>query len=89
MSMKRREPEQSGMWVATHELPRSPGHVFYEKLNEVLAYIRKLHRKPRGGERLSYAAIAERLNAEGIRTRTGRAWAPGTVYGILNRQLPR
>jgi transposase len=36
MSMKRREPEQSGMWVATHELPRSPGHVFYEKLNEVL-----------------------------------------------------
>jgi transposase len=37
MSMKRREPEQSGMWVATHKLPRSPGHVFYEKLNEVLA----------------------------------------------------
>lgn len=37
MSMKRREPEQRGMWVATHELPRSPGHVFYEKLNEVLA----------------------------------------------------
>jgi transposase len=36
MSMKRREPEQGGMWVATHELPRSPGHVFYEKLNEVL-----------------------------------------------------
>jgi transposase len=36
MSMKRREPEQSGMWVATHDLPRSPGHVFYEKLNEVL-----------------------------------------------------
>ncbi len=37
MSMKRREPEQSGMWVATHDLARSPGHVFYEKLNEVLA----------------------------------------------------
>ena len=37
MSMKRREPEQNGMWVATHKLPRSPGHVFYEKLNEVLA----------------------------------------------------
>ncbi len=34
--MKRREPEQRGMWVATHALPRSPGHVFYEKLNEVL-----------------------------------------------------
>jgi transposase len=25
------------MWVATHELPRSPGHVFYEKLNRLLA----------------------------------------------------
>jgi len=37
MSMKRREPEQGGMWVATQALPRSPGHVFYEKLNEVLA----------------------------------------------------
>jgi transposase len=36
MSMKRREPEQRGMWVATQKLPRSPGHVFYEKLNEVL-----------------------------------------------------
>jgi transposase len=36
MSMKRRRAEQSGMWVATHDLPRSPGHVFYEKLNEVL-----------------------------------------------------
>jgi len=36
MSMRRREPDQRGMWVATHDLPRSPGHVFYEKLNEVL-----------------------------------------------------
>lgn len=36
MSMKRREPEESGMWVATRDLPRSPGHVSYEKLNEVL-----------------------------------------------------
>jgi len=36
MAMKRREPEQRGMWVATHELPRSAGHVFYEKLNAVL-----------------------------------------------------
>ncbi|HYD48056.1 MAG TPA: transposase, partial [Terriglobales bacterium] len=24
------------MWVATQELPRSPGHVFYDKLTEVL-----------------------------------------------------
>lgn len=54
---------------------------------EVLAYIRKLHRKPRGGEPLTYAAIADRLNAEGKSTRTGKPWAPGTVYAILNRKL--
>jgi DNA invertase Pin-like site-specific DNA recombinase len=52
---------------------------------EVLAYIRKVSRKPRGRERLSYAGIAERLNAEGIPSRTGRPWAPATVYGILKR----
>jgi len=54
---------------------------------EVLVYIRKLYRKPRGGERLSYAAIAERLNVEGIPSRTRKPWAPGTVYGILNRKV--
>jgi len=37
MSMSRREGEQGGMWVATQDLPRSPGHPFYDKLNEVLA----------------------------------------------------
>lgn len=36
MAMKRRGPQQGGMWVATQALPRSPGHVFYEKLNQVL-----------------------------------------------------
>ena len=36
MAMKRRGPEQGGMWVAMQELPKSPGHVFYEKLNQVL-----------------------------------------------------
>ena len=24
------------MWVATQKLPRSPGHPFYERLNQVL-----------------------------------------------------
>jgi len=37
MGLGRREGKQSGMWVATTELPRSPGHVFYEKLNRLLA----------------------------------------------------
>ena len=28
---------QEDLWIATQELARAPGHVFYEKLNEVLA----------------------------------------------------
>jgi DNA invertase Pin-like site-specific DNA recombinase len=39
---------------------------------EVVAYIAKLRRKPKGAERRSFAAIAERLNAERIPSRTGR-----------------
>jgi DNA invertase Pin-like site-specific DNA recombinase len=53
---------------------------------EVVALIRKLRRKPRGGERLSFAAIAERLNVEGRPTRTGKPWAPETVRQIAMRK---
>ena len=52
---------------------------------DVVAVIQKLRRKPRGGERLSFAAIAERLNAERYPTRTGKLWAPETVRGIVQR----
>ena len=37
MSMGRREDQQTPMWLAGSELARSPGHRFYEKLNELLA----------------------------------------------------
>ncbi len=50
-----------------------------------LARLRALARKPRRGRRLSYAQIAAALNSEAIPTRTGRPWAPRTVYGILHR----
>lgn len=53
---------------------------------EVVALIHQLRRKPRGGERLSFAAIAERLNAEGRPTRTGTKWAPETVRQIAGRR---
>ena len=36
MAMGRREAQQESMWVAAQRVPRSPGHVFYEKLNGVL-----------------------------------------------------
>lgn len=52
---------------------------------EVVELIYKLRRKPRNGERLSFAAIANRLNELGQATRTGRRWAPETVRQIIMR----
>lgn len=37
MALGKRKREQQGLWVATTDLPKSPGHPFYQKLNEVLA----------------------------------------------------
>ncbi len=38
MAMGRRpEQRQADLWIATTDLPRSPGHVFYDKLNDLLA----------------------------------------------------
>jgi transposase len=36
MSMGRRQKSQSPLWIAHHELAPSPGHRFYETLNELL-----------------------------------------------------
>lgn len=36
MSMGRRKAKQASMWVPHSEIPRAPGHRFYEKLNELL-----------------------------------------------------
>jgi transposase len=37
MALGKRKSEQQQAWVASTELPRSPGHPFYRKLNELLA----------------------------------------------------
>jgi len=36
MAMGKRKGEQTPMWVPTTELPISPGHPFYTKLNVIL-----------------------------------------------------
>ena len=36
MSMGRRKAKQAPMWVSHSEIPRAPGHRFYEKLNALL-----------------------------------------------------
>ena len=37
MALGKRKNEQQSAWVATTELPKSPGHPFYKKLNALLA----------------------------------------------------
>ncbi|GIW80797.1 MAG: DDE transposase [Gemmatales bacterium] len=37
MALGKRKREQQEMWVATTDLPKSPGHPFYRKLNQLLA----------------------------------------------------
>ena len=36
MAMGTREPEQSALWVPSSDLPKSPGHPFYARLNALL-----------------------------------------------------
>ena len=37
MALGKRKREEQGLWIATTDLPKSPGHPFYQKLNDVLA----------------------------------------------------
>ena len=37
MALGKRKSEQQAAWVATTELPKSPGHPFYKQLNKLLA----------------------------------------------------
>ena len=37
MSLGKRKSEQQAAWVATTDLPSSPGHPFYKQLNRLLA----------------------------------------------------
>lgn len=52
---------------------------------ETLARMKALRRKPRGKPRLSYAKVADALNAENHPTRGGGQWYAASVRGILER----
>ncbi len=62
------------------------GH--HQAERQAVELIRELRRKPRGGDRLSYAAVADRLNADGVPTRTGKPWHGEVVRRIVRRELP-
>ena len=59
------------MWVATEKLPRSPGHPFYERLNQVLA-------------KAGFDAFVEKLCARFYAERLGRpSLRPGRYFRLL------
>jgi transposase len=68
MSMGRRQTqEQPDLWVPTTELPRSPGHAFYDKLNALLAQV---------GFDAHVEALCQPYYVEGV----GRESIPPGVY---------
>jgi len=58
---------------------------YYPHEQPTLELIRTLRRKPRGGSRLSFADVAQRLNDQGVSTRTGVPWSAGSVFAIAKR----
>ncbi len=53
---------------------------------DTLIRMKQLHRKPHGGDRRSYYAIAKILNEEGLSSRQGKPWRSAAVEGILKRK---
>jgi DNA invertase Pin-like site-specific DNA recombinase len=52
----------------------------------VIQRIKLMRRTRRGGfPGLSLQAICDKLNAEGIPTKTGKTWNPAQVWGILRK----
>ncbi|MFC1765104.1 recombinase family protein [Planctomycetota bacterium] len=59
---------------------------YYPGEQDVIRRIRQLARKPRGEKRMGCRAIAQQLNAEGIRTRSGVPWSGTQVKSVLTRK---
>jgi hypothetical protein len=80
-----------GTWIRVSTLTLvKPASVFghYGDLpaeKAIVGRMRQLRRKAINGRRLSFAAIASQLNAEGHRNRAGREWSSQLVYHVLNR----
>ena len=54
-----------------------------------VALMRKLHRKPRGGTRLTFGQIAGKLNDLGVAPRRAEKWSAETIRAILAREHAR
>ena len=71
MGRKRRGEQQEGFWIASHELPRTVAHPFYEQVNRLL-------------EKHGFDQFAERVCAQFYASRMGRpSLAPGVYFRLL------
>ncbi|MGA3113793.1 MAG: recombinase family protein [Syntrophobacteraceae bacterium] len=68
-----------------HETGKCEGRKSYaEAAPDVIREIKRLRRKPRGGGRpLTYREVAEELNRQGLKTRTGKPFTGHIVQNIL------
>lgn len=57
---------------------------YYPGESEIVAQIKRLARKPRGGEPMKPQEIANQLNREKVPTRTGAPWSAKMIKNILN-----
>ncbi len=71
--MGHKQDKQAPLWVATPMLPKSPGHRFYEKLNELL--------REHGFDRAMEAACSSYFKAD--KTRGRRSIPPGVYFRML------
>src|SRR5713226_7142702 len=70
MAMGKRKKRQESLWVAAAELPTSPGHPFYQKLNAILdAALRQeeLHDRQVDHEQLGGATKNTEVDAKTLR----------------------
>lgn len=67
MALGKRKREEQVLWMATSDLPRSPGHPFYQKLNKLLA-------------EAGFDDDVERLSAPYYAQDVGRPGIPPGVY---------
>src|ERR1700737_2689315 len=87
MAMGTRQSEQASLWVATSDLPKSPGHPFYTRLSALLdahgfdRFVEDLcsgfsaaARGPPGGGRGRYFRLLLVGYFEGIDSERGIAW---------------
>jgi len=71
MGTRKQQERQEGLWIATAELPRSAGHPFYERLNEVM-------------EKAGFDRFVEGLCRRFYHPKMGR---PGVAPGVYFRLL--